>query len=383
MEIEESVEQLKRFIRKLVSCRIKDRKGWHRWRREKGNAEFMAKCFNYRQQPGMPSITALVQPFFHPSLPLIGLNYTQTAHLTLHRFHDGWTAPMRLCRGMVFSRRAALVAFPFPKFFNFGEQEETKHLPNEPFVATVKQDGHLGIIFWYRGQLIATTRGCFVSASSMIANQMLKALQERWSKVLPKQVTVLAEIIHPDTEVHVDYKGWSGFILIGAFDRRTFHDYDYEELSRLSDKLGIRVTERWLGNSIEELKALMKDLTVKNQEGFVARFQSGLRVKFKFASYVALMIGEKLTFRYAMLHLIEGDFVRKLADMPGEVQLEAQELADKLFAVKGVRGDKKSRWQYLYELVPAEERTDYHRSVCRSFHAWLTRTGQIPAEKTA
>lgn len=380
MNIGKNVEKLKLLIGALVSARVKDAEGWHRWRRDPENERFMEQCFSYERGEGMPSVTSLVKPFFHPDpdLPLIGLNYTQVAHNTLHAFANGWTEPMRLCRGIVFDRRRVLVAFPFPKFFNFGEQAETRNLPDESFVATVKQDGHLGIIFQYRGQILCTTRGCFVSGSAEIGNQMLEQYREQWLRCLPKDITLLAEIIDPATEVHVKYGGWRGFVLIGAFNRRTFQDFDYEELEELGSRLGLKVTERWSGSSVEELRALMHDLSVENQEGFVARFASGLRVKFKFKSYIALMIGEKLTPRYVMMRLTQGNFHSKIADLPGEIQLEAQAIERQLLAVADVVGDKKARWEYLYSLVPDEERTDYHKSICRSFHAWLVREGRIP-----
>jgi RNA ligase len=303
------------------------------------------------------------------------------AHNTLHRFADGWTQPLRLCRGIVFNRRGTVVAFPFPKFFNYGERPETRELPDQPFVATAKEDGHLGIIFEHRGEILVTTRGDFQSRSSGLANQMLKPYRRNWKKVFPKDVTLLAEIIHPETEVHVDYGGHVGFVVIGAFHRRTFKDFDYEELSELAARLDLPVTQRWSGRSIEELRELMKDLSIENKEGFVARFAGGLRVKFKFKSYIARMIGEKLTHRYVIKHLMEDTFERKLADLPAEVQMEAEKLAQELLGVVRVEGDKKARWQYLYELVPAEECTDYHKTLCRAFLAWLRRSGKLPPEK--
>src|SRR4029450_6590697 len=231
----------------------------------------------------------------------------------------------------------------------------TRNLPDEPFVATVKQDGHLGIIFEYKGQIICTTRGCFVSGSADIGNAMLDQDPEQWSRSLPKDVTVLAEIIDPETEVHVKYDGWRGFVLIGAFNRRTFQDFDYEELGELGSRLGLQATERWSGSSLEELQALMHDLSVANQEGFVARFASGLRVKFKFKSYIALMIGEKLTPRYVMIRLTEGNFHSKIADLPGEVQLEAQAIERQLLAVGDVTRHKKARLDDLNGLLhPAQ-----------------------------
>jgi RNA ligase len=280
----------------------------------------------------------------------------------------------------VFDHTGRVVAFPFPKFFNYGEHIETRGLPNEPFVATTKHDGHLGIIFEYDGDLHITTRGSFLSKTSVFSADMLAQYKERWLKALPKSVCPLVEIIHPETFVHKDYNGWTGFILIGAFNRRTYADFDYEQLQALAGKLGIECTSRWEGSSIADLVELMKDLTVQNQEGFVARFSSGLRVKFKFASYIALMIGGKLNVRYVMRRLMDGTLDKRVADLPGEVQAEADRLKELVLGVKGVEGCRKDRWAFLYELeTDEEERTDTYKALCRSFQAWLVRTGQMPA----
>jgi len=339
----------------------------------------MAECFDYEREAGMPSVTNLIKPFFHPTLPLIGLNYTPVAHNTLHQFASGWTPAMRLCRGIVFTRRGRLVAFPFPKFFNYGEHAETSCLPGLGFDATVKHDGHLGIIFEYDGALIATTRGSFVSSSSAIANDMLTPLTERWkaTRLVHKDITLLCEIIHPETKVIVDYGERKEFILIGAFNRVTLEDYDYEHLDKFAAKLGIAVTERLSGKTISDLVAMVKDKVYSNQEGIVVRYHNGLRLKLKYAGYVGKMVMDKVNHRYMMMRLMEGSAEKRFGDLPGEVQLLAQGVSRELFAVRDLPGDKKAKWNYLYNLVPEEERTDYHRGICRKFYAWLA--AQVPA----
>ncbi len=118
MTRKESIAQLRTFAGRLVFDRIRDSKGWRQWRDDPANAAFMASCLEYKAEEGMPAVTALVDPHFHPELPLVGLNYTDTAHRLLHRFENGWTAPIKQCRGIVFDRRSKLVALPFDKFFN-------------------------------------------------------------------------------------------------------------------------------------------------------------------------------------------------------------------------------------------------------------------------
>jgi len=326
----------------------------------------MEQCFGYERLDKMPSITAVVTAFFHPTLPLIGLNYTPVAHNTLHAFPAGWTPALRLCRGIVFDRRGELVAKPFEKFFNYNEHEETRNLPDEPFTATVKHDGHLGIIFEYGGAWHITTRGDFGSRTSKLGAGMLRryAKKGRWDDKLPCGDNLLVEIIHPSTKVHLKYRG-ERFVLIGAYERDTLRDLDHTTLAALGKKLGLPVAERWFGDSIKDLVALTQDLSVRNREGFVVRFESGLRVKFKFASYINLMVEGKLSLPYVMNRLLAGNLDKMIRNLPEEVYAEAEKMADAVLKVGDMPGTEKERRQYLYGLVPPDKSTQYYRGICR------------------
>ncbi|MCB9466876.1 MAG: T4 RnlA family RNA ligase [Candidatus Obscuribacterales bacterium] len=376
MPITENVANLKRFVSLLVRSRVRNSADWRRWRQKEENEKRMEELFGYTRLEEMPSITNLVKPFFHPELPLIGLNYTQVAHNVLHQYPSGWTGPLRLCRGIIFSRRGKLVALPFPKFFNDGEMEETRNLPDEPFVATEKHDGHLGIIFEFQGKIVATTRGSFESKSAILANGMLETIGSGWETSFPRNTTVLVEVIHPDTEVIVDYHGEEAFILIGAFNRVTLEDYAEPALKKLAKRLAIPRAETWEGNSIEELRALVAETNYKNKEGFVVRFASGFRVKLKHAGYVSKMIAGKLTPLYVMQRLMTDTFEDRFADLDAEIQIQADRIKEKVMAVSAVPGDKKAKWKYLYELFDEEERTAYRKKICRDFYNWLTEQGE-------
>ncbi len=359
-----ALEGLKKFVAALVKAGVFEKTGYREWRKK--HESFMEKCFGYERGDKMPSVTALVSAFFHPTQPLIGLNYTPVAHNTLHAFPAGWTPALRLCRGIIFDRDGELVAKPFEKFFNHGEHPETTDLPDEPFTATVKHDGHLGIIFWYRGAWRITTRGDFESRTSKVGAEMLKryALEGRWDERLPCGDNLLVEIIHPSTRVHLRYRG-SRFILIGAFQRDTLRDLDHDELAALGKKLRLPVTERWSGGSISDLAALTRDLSVRNREGFVVRFRSGLRVKFKFATYINLMVAEKLSYAYVMNRLLAGNLEKMTVNLPEEVLAAARRMTEDVLRAADMPGTEKERRQYLYRLVPEKESTQYFRGICR------------------
>ncbi len=371
-----AVAALRKFVRQLVSDGVPNKTSWKDWRNNEGNATFMAECFQYERLDGMPDVTDLLAPFFHPELPLIGLNYSKVAHNVLHHYPTGWTPVLKLCRGMVFDRRGSLAAFAFPKFFNNGELVGAAS-PDLPFEATVKEDGHLLIIFWYRGQLIGTTRGSFVSPTAQLAEEILKGYAQAWKGKLPETMTLLAEFIHPETKVHLDYNGLIALKVIGAYNNRSYRDLDHERLTAFAEQLGLPVVQ---AHKFESKAALIKEVsnkTFRNIEGWVLRYSNGEREKFKDKGYIGVMIAAKINPAYIMNRIIEGNFESKMADLDGEVQMLACEVREQILGAISSPGTKKQHWQALYELFPEEDRTDYRKGICRTFYKFLVDSGQI------
>ena len=77
---------LSQFVRNFVKAGVRDPKSFNEWKKSGDNAKNITKLFEYPADHGLPAITGLVKPFFHPTLPLVGLNYTPLAHNTLHQF---------------------------------------------------------------------------------------------------------------------------------------------------------------------------------------------------------------------------------------------------------------------------------------------------------
>jgi len=361
-----AIDNLRQFVRLIADAGIKNTTDYRAWAKE--HREQMAELFLYPAAPGMPPVNSLVSAAFHSQLPLILFNYTQLAHNTLHEFPDGWTDVLRLCRGIVFDFSGKLCALPFPKFFNFGEHPETRDLPDEPFEATVKHDGHLGIIFPYAQRLILTTRGYFDSRTSVLGNQMLAELSAKnnWQYEWFDGRTLLVEIIHPETKVYLDYQQ-SGFIAIGGSDCDTLMDYPHSVLKISAEKLQLPIADIWQGNYLADLAELMKDRSVTNQEGYVVRFQSGLRVKFKFESYIGKMVADKLSYSYLLNRLASGNAERMLSTLSEEILDTAHKMLGRILLAVAAPGTLKDKWRRLYALVPEEERSSYFESVCRDF----------------
>jgi RNA ligase len=77
-------------------------------------------------------------------------------HLALFHYSEEcmyskkWDEFTMMARGLIIDTTAMkLVATPFPKFFNYGEQANIT-LPDEPFTAFIARRS-LGIVFWHNG----------------------------------------------------------------------------------------------------------------------------------------------------------------------------------------------------------------------------------------
>ncbi len=350
----------------LILDGVRTKEDYRVWAKDK---DFMLRrIFAYEAKPGMPKIGALVTPHFDPSSPLIGLNYTPVAHNLLYKYPEGWTPQLRLCRGITFDSDGRLVALCLPKFFNAGEVAETKKLPAKPMEVLEKMDGHNGQIFWYGDSFWIKTRGSFTHRSVLIAQEMLDEITVKyeWYNKEIEHLTLIVEIIHPETHVICKYRRQS-LVLTAVYDNRSLMDLSHDDLKVLGKRLGLPVVKRWKFESTRDVLSAVRDPKVTNREGYVVRFADGSRVKFKHVAYLRQMVAEKLSYLYLMLRWMDGRLERVMNTLPEEVIPEAESMVLNLKRARRMRRDIKLRRQFLYELVSPEKSTPYYRSVCRDF----------------
>ncbi len=402
MRYDEALGSLKILVKKVVDSGARDRISARQFLRE--NEQFAREIFGYPPDLKIAPACSLMNMSFHPSLPLILLNYTSVAHNTLHHIPEGWTRPLRLCRGTVLDFDGNLIARAFEKFFNYGETPETSNLRGS-FIATQKHDGHLAIIFKYGDKFLVTTRGDFTSPTSMLARHMIDelAVTNNWASKFRPNWTVLAEFIHPRTKVGVDYQGAVEFVVIGVMDKDVLDesgDLDYPAVRAISDNLGLPVTEVWNGRSVDELVSLISDKSIKNKEGFVARFDDGKRVKFKFSAYIGELAAGRLNHRYLIGKIISGKLERMFRSLSFEHEVKARKMLEDLELALNralmlrdesiLQTDKKGKplepgqlarkvlrvqRQILYDLLPKDKQTSSFKESCRRYlkHVGLTK----------
>lgn len=210
----------------------------------------------------------------HPTANLWIYNYAAKT-----QYEQLWNEVTLACRGLILDSKGQVAARPFPKFFNLAEHDPSE-LPDEPFEVFEKMDGSLGILYWVDDQPFIATRGSFSSDQAKHATALL---HERYNAVFPqlrRDVTYLFEIIYPDNRIVVDYGSINELYLLGIIDNATGDDLPNDP------SLGFPLPSPHEG--LTDWRHLHHQPNPTNREGFVLRFQTGLRVKVKFEEYVRL-----------------------------------------------------------------------------------------------
>jgi RNA ligase len=206
---------------------------------------------------------------------LILFKYTEKC--TFERY---WNNLTMACRGLVLEKSTGLVvAKPFEKFFNLNEVPQSAYinLPNESYTIHSKEDGSLGIIFNYKGKWCVATCGSLSSQQSQEAQKMLSQYN---LDNIPKNYTLLVEIIYPENKIVVNYGNRRELILLGIFNRETGQEILNFDICDIPKAITFNIT---IEDAIKQQKTISKD-----QEGFIVRFNSGLRVKIKGEEYVKI-----------------------------------------------------------------------------------------------
>lgn len=214
----------------------------------------------------------------HPSAELVIWNYTPQC-----QFERAWDDVTMQARGLITTPDGTIVARPFRKFKNIEEYDGRIPLAQlRPFTVTEKWDGSLGIVYFIDDKPYIATRDSFTSEQAIKANEIL---QEKYSNVLlTKDFTYLFEIIYAENRIVCSYGDTEDLILLAIIHTETGHEFNIhaEQCQKLCP---FPVVKQYDGiNDINELKQLEEP----NKEGFVIRFESGLRLKCKFTEYVRL-----------------------------------------------------------------------------------------------
>ncbi len=224
---------------------------------------------------------------WHSSAPYRILNYTQKT-----QYEQLWNEDTMNCRGLILDGEGNIIAKPFKKFFNIGEYSEQNDLGKIPnytyFDIWEKIDGSLGILYKMpNSELRIATRGSFESEQAIEGTEML-------SDYIPEifdvnNYTFLFEIIYPENRIVVNYGNREDLVLLAGINKKTGEELSYETLLMLSEKTDFPITQYYGRVSYNRHAFLKIDNDIpEGDEGFVLKFDNGLRVKIKSEEYVRL-----------------------------------------------------------------------------------------------
>jgi hypothetical protein len=208
----------------------------------------------------------------HPDADLYVYNYAPRA-----QYDRYWTPETMQCRGLIVNGSGEIVARPFPKFFNLGEDVDAVTINAEQeFDVYEKYDGSLGILYPHPdGKPALATRGSFTSTQAVRGTKMLRELFP--FATYDPLVTLLYEIIYPENRIVVDYGEDEKLVLLAAIDVRTGKDLPLPDGD-----------PRYLAERHSAITSLEQLPDRPNREGYVIRFSDGTRIKVKHGEYVRL-----------------------------------------------------------------------------------------------
>ena len=282
-----------------------------RWEKQQ---QQLRKEFNKLISEGFVSVTK------HPQLDLWIYNYTSKC-----QYHRVWNDITIKCRGLIMDSNDRIIANPFPKFFNLGEEGMTiKNLPSEIPQITEKVSGSLGILYDNMDSPAVSTRGSFESPMAVWGTNWLfeKGFEMADFK---KEYTYLFEIIYKENKIICDYNA-EELVLLAVRHIATGNEISHIEEAERLDITPVRM----FNISLNEAIAMLNGMKGGEQEGFVVKYNNGLRVKLKCEDYVRI---HRIISGFSRKHIIEAmengnDMF--LNELPDEVYNEAKAIINEI-----------------------------------------------------
>ncbi|MFW9872423.1 MAG: RNA ligase [Candidatus Thorarchaeota archaeon] len=212
---------------------------------------------------------------------LVLYNYTNKC-----QFEKKWNEITLNSRGHIFEVETNnLIALPFPKFFNLSElspNQQKEILQRTDYTLTEKIDGSLGIIYYYNNEWQVNTRGSFNSEQAIKAKRLL--LHKYHFNCMAHNLTFLVEIIYPENRIVIDYGNEEKLVLLSIYDRKTKKEGSREEIEEYAELFDFPIVKEYQLTYDDMFKFQEKDqLSI---EGFVVRYNNGLRIKIKSKRYL-------------------------------------------------------------------------------------------------
>ena len=218
-----------------------------------------------------------------------------------------------------------IVANPFSKFFNLGEEGMTvANLPPEIPEITEKVSGSLGILYDNMDSPAVSTRGSFESPMAVWGTKWLSGKGFEMGD-FKKEYTYLFEIIYKENKIICDYN-IEELVLLAV--RHTAMGNEINHIEE-AEQLGITPVKTF-NLSLDEAIAKLDGMKGEKQEGFVVKYNNGLRVKLKCEDYIRI---HRIISGFSRKHIIEAmenGNAMFLNELPDELHNEAKVIINEI-----------------------------------------------------
>lgn len=318
----------------------------------------MKEIVQFKVRPGQEEFTrtmlelmdnGYIAAQYHPSHPLAIYNYTQKT-----QYEKLWNDVTMQCRGLILDYNYAPVSVGFPKFFNLSEYGPDWTPPKVSFIVYEKLDGSFLISYRVNGKLYWASKGSFTSDQANWANDIWQRKYRDIEPKLPQDLTLIGELIHPQNRVVVDYGDMEDIVILSTFLEGT--EVAYNQLPAKLPRVGVHTNlygAHFIPTSMQTLEGLVMDQK-ENAEGYVIRFENGLRVKVKYEEYLRLhRIVTQVSSKDIWQALKDGDetkFNALIENVPDEFLDWVEGVAKKLFdKVEGVLTETQEEYDAIRE----------------------------------
>lgn len=220
-----------------------------------------------------------------------GATYTQ--------FWNAFDGIYRTMRSIVINiDTLEIVTYPFDKFFNINEMDETdvvvirERIKNAKSIEiSDKLDGSMASVRYYNGEIFATGSKSIIREQSWRLDDVYKMIESNPNiKQLvmdhPNYTFIFESITKSDAHVVIYDDLDLGLHLIGARNMDTLEMLSYKEIVELANKYNV-LTTTIFDKTFEEVMNSLDDKKSNEKEGFVLNID-GFYVKIKYNDYVLM-----------------------------------------------------------------------------------------------
>jgi len=216
------------------------------------------------------------------------ITYTNAA-----QYDAEWNNFLRVCRGIVLDSRANVVSFPFHKFFNIDEHDETRLQEVAKWQyrsITEKLDGVMIQVFRHEGELVFASRHGIGTRASQLAAALATDIDSRILSRIGFRHTLICELIHPEVwQPGMIYYQNKALVPLFVRDLDTLELYPSGELFHEMLPPNFILPNRYLYENVRSLVKVVRDYHEPDWEGVVVQGSGELGnqlVKIKTYGYV-------------------------------------------------------------------------------------------------